>query len=214
MADTTTMETSCLNVLKAMLAQRGIKDANGFQTVANPAADTHMFTYNSILVAFSEKSRVSEKDLMNLVAFAQENQYSNGMIIVTPSKPSDTVLNALRKYLVTPENPLVQIFETRILQFYANALPFVSEENLRHRKVPKHRILSKEEADEVVRTYCTKEIEPGVKVTKPEFLAKIDCQDAAAKWVGARPGQILEISGLCESSGDNLRYRLCIEHAR
>ena len=42
------------------------------------------------------------------------------------------------------------------------------------------------------------------------LLPKIDCQDPMAKWIGARPGDVVEITGLCEASCENKRYRYCV----
>jgi hypothetical protein len=42
------------------------------------------------------------------------------------------------------------------------------------------------------------------------YLPKIDSQDPMAKWIGARPSDVIEVLGLCESSGLNRRYRLCL----
>jgi DNA-directed RNA polymerase subunit H (RpoH/RPB5) len=39
---------------------------------------------------------------------------------------------------------------------------------------------------------------------------KIDSQDAMAKWVGARPGDLLEVTGMCETSIENKRYLFCM----
>jgi DNA-directed RNA polymerase I, II, and III subunit RPABC1 len=187
-------EARALETLKIILKNRGVVDANGFQQVANPADETHMFTYGGVLVVFSEKTRVSERELNNLLAFATENDYSGGMIIVTPTRSSDSVLTALRRYVADTTQPLIQIFEMRHLQFDISA----------HRKQPKHRVMSVEETAAMLKEFHI----PDVK-----RIPKIDCQDPMAKWIGARPGQVIEVLGLCETSGDNRRYRLCVESA-
>jgi DNA-directed RNA polymerase subunit H (RpoH/RPB5) len=101
------------------------------------------------------------------------------------------VLSVLRNYVAERENPLVQIFELRHLQFDIS----------RNRKVPAHRIISDDEKTDMMKQY---------NVTRVELLPKIDCQDPMAKWIGARPGDVVEITGLCEASCENKRYRYCV----
>ena len=185
-------ESRALNTLKIILKNRGVVDANGFHQVANPADDTHMFTYGGVLIVFSEKTRVSERELNNLLEFASENEYTSGMVIVTPTRSSDSVLTVLRRYVADTQRPLIQIFEMRHLQFDISA----------HRKVPKHRVISNEEAAAMLKEFHIQDVNK---------IPKIDCQDPMAKWIGARPGQVIEVLGLCETSGDNRRYRLCVE---
>jgi DNA-directed RNA polymerase subunit H (RpoH/RPB5) len=100
----------------------------------------------------------------------------------------------VRKHIADSKNSMIQLFEIRHLQFDISA----------HRKVPRHRILKKEEVDAVFKEF---------NVSSATQLPKIDSQDAMARWIGARPGDVLEITGLCEASGENRRYRLCVESA-
>lgn len=185
------METRALETLRIILKNRGI-DNSSFETVGSPMDETHMFTYGSVLVVFSEKARVTEREFNNILEFAERNGYSNGIIIVTDSRPSESVLTVLRSYIADKEHPLVQLFELRHLQFDISA----------HRKVPKHRILTRDELTKVLKEF---------HADSPTLFPRIDCQDPMAKWTGARPGDVLEITGLCEASGENRRYRICVE---
>lgn len=188
------MEERALETLKIILKNRGAKDGSTYDKVSAPMKDTHMFTYDGILIVFSDKTRVSENEFNNITEFAEENGYNNGIVIVTPIKSSDSVLSAIRRRAADLEKPLVLVFELRHLQFDISA----------HRKVPKHRILAKDELNDVLKEF---------HATSPNLFPKIDSQDPMARWIGARPGDVLEITGLCESSGDNRRYRLCVESA-
>lgn len=185
------MEARALETLKTILKYRGIEDIR-YESVSEPMADTHMYLYGGVLIVFSEKARVSDKDLTNMIEFAERNGYNNGIIIVSDSRPSAAVLNSLRRYIANPENKLVQIFEIRHLQFDIS----------QHRKVPQHRIIQRDELEAVLKEF---------HAAGPEQFPKIDSQDAMAKWIGARPGDVIEVLGLCESSGNNRRYRLCVE---
>jgi DNA-directed RNA polymerase subunit H len=187
------MEDRALQTLKIILKNRGVEDSK-FDRVSAPMEDTHMYTYGSVLIVFSEKSRVTEREFNNFLEFATTNGHSNGMVIISETKPSESVLGTIRRHLANRENPLVQVFELRHLQFDISA----------HRKVPKHRILLKNELDDVLKEFHAK---------SPTQFPRIDCHDPMARWIGARPGDVLEITGLCESSGENRRYRLCVESA-
>jgi DNA-directed RNA polymerase I, II, and III subunit RPABC1 len=176
------------NTLKEMLVDRGLK---GDFEPAKSLDNTKMFVFDNLLIVFSTKSRVTEKDLMTFVEHAKENNITNGVLVVTLSKPSETVLSALRSFVADRANPLLQMFESRHLQFNIS----------KHRKVPKHRIITSDEEALVLKEF---------NIADPSFLPKIDSQDAMAKWIGARPGNIVEITGLCETSAQNRRYRFCI----
>lgn len=185
------MESRALETLKTILKYRGIEDIR-YESVSAPLADTHMYVYGGVLIVFSEKARVSDKDLQSAIEYAEKNGYNNGIIIVSDSRPSIAVLSRLRRYVADAEHPLVQIFEMRHLQFDIS----------QHRKVPKHRIIQQDELEAVLKEF---------HASGPQQFPKIDCQDAMAKWIGARPGNVIEVLGLCEASGNNRRYRLCVE---
>ena len=187
------MEERSLATLKSILTARGFADST-FEPLANILDETRMFTYEDNLVIFSEKTRVTEKEFNNFVAYADENGYSDCVIIITPTKPSEKVLSVLRSYIADHANRLVQIFEIRHLQL----------DIAKHRKVPRHRIISADEKGVVMKEF---------NISDPSMFPKIDCQDPMAKWIGARPDDIVEVGGMCESSGTYRRYRLCVPYA-
>lgn len=183
------MEDTAINTLKSILTARGY-NGDSFEPVTSPLGET-MYTFDGVLIIFSSKSCVSKRELNTFISFASENGYTSGLIIVAACKPSDAVLAVLRSHIDNKDNPLVQIFEIRHLQFDIS----------KHRKVPKHRIITQEEAEKVLKNF---------NLVSPLGMPKIDSQDPMAKWIGARPGDIVEITGLCESSGENKRYRYCV----
>ncbi len=69
-----------------------------------------------------------------------------------------------------------------------------------HILVPKHEVLSKEEAEEVLRTL-------GVR---PEQLPKIRADDPIAKEIGAKVGDIVRIIRESPTAGVSIAYRLVI----
>ena len=187
------MEARYLQTLKEILVGRGIK-ADEFERVGAPMDETRMYTFGPVLIIFSEKTRVTATEFEKFITFSAENNYSGGIIIVSPTKPSESILHLVRDYISDKENQLVQIFLQSHLNFNIS----------KHRKVPKHRIISQEEIDAMSKEY---------NITKLSSLPKIDSQDAMAKWIGARPGDVVEIVGLCMTSADNKRYRYCLANA-
>ncbi len=69
-----------------------------------------------------------------------------------------------------------------------------------HILVPKHEVLSKEEAEEVLRTL-------GIR---PEQLPKIRADDPIAKEIGAKVGDIVRIIRESPTAGISIAYRLVI----
>ena len=185
------MEKQSLKTLKAILTARGIK-AEEFEVVGNPMNETRMYTFGGVLIIYSEKTRVTPTEFNNFLNFAKENNYGGGIIIISSAtKPSESILQLVRDYISEKENQLVQIFYEPHLNFDIS----------QHRKVPKHRILSQDEVDKMMNEY---------NIVKLKTLPKIDSQDAMAKWIGARPGDVIEITGMCVASGENTRYRYCL----
>jgi DNA-directed RNA polymerase I, II, and III subunit RPABC1 len=131
--------------------------------------------------------------LKSYVQFCEDNNYNNGAIIVMSTSPSENILDMIRT-MNTSTKPLIQLFNVRYLQFDISS----------HRKVPNHRIISTEESAE---------LQKRMKIVDPKMqLPWIDSQDAMAKWLGARTGDIIEITRLSESSGNSLYYRYCVSN--
>jgi DNA-directed RNA polymerase subunit H (RpoH/RPB5) len=184
------MEDAALATIKELLTARGIAGEISPSSIT-PLDETKLYTFGEKLIIFSTKTRVTEKELNNFIGFASDNNFTNGILIVSPSRPSDMVLSVLRNYVADRENPLVQIFELRHLQFDIS----------KNRKVPAHRIMTDAETTAMMKEF---------NVQRIELLPKIDCQDPMAKWIGARPGDTIEVTGLCEASCENKRYRYCV----
>jgi DNA-directed RNA polymerase subunit H len=72
---------------------------------------------------------------------------------------------------------------------------------LEHQLVPEHRLLSKEEANEVLRKYRV----------KPYQLPRIKASDPAAQAIGAKPGDILMIVRKSSRAGIAYAYRYVTE---
>jgi len=183
-------EEIALSTLQEMLTSRGL-DAEKFELVPTNMDGTKMYSFAGILIIFSTKTRVSEKELNNFLSFAVENNFASGIIIVSPSRPSESVMKVLIGHNAQRDNVYIQIFDIRSLGFNIS----------KHRKVPRHRIVKENEKPEIIKNYNLKSIDQ---------IPKILSQDAMAKFIGARPGDVVEVMGLCETSADNLRYRYCV----
>ena len=68
-------------------------------------------------------------------------------------------------------------------------------------KVPNHRLIIPSELPEILEK---------TNATEPSKFRKIDSQDPMARWVGARPGDVIEVTGMCETSLENKRYLFCM----
>lgn len=72
---------------------------------------------------------------------------------------------------------------------------------LRHELVPKHVLLSKKEAEEVLRKYHVKPYQfPFIKVSDP-----------ACEAIGAKPGDVVKIIRRSPTAGEAIAYRYVIE---
>lgn len=185
------MEEKALETLKIMLNNRG-KNVTEIETLGNSLDETRMYNLGGVLVIFSDKGRMTDGVLKSYVQFCEDNNYTNGVIIVMSTSPSENILDMIRT--MNTGKTLVQLFNVRYLQFDISS----------HRKVPKHRIISLEESVE---------LQKKMKITDPKMqLPWIDSQDAMAKWLGARTGDIIEIERLSESAGNSLYYRYCVSN--
>lgn len=198
------MEQLVLTNLRAMLTNpiptATTQPGDGFgrgmtgtlDSIGSPLNDTKMYTFNGILIILSTKSRVGEPELINFLEYANENNYKSGIIILSPSPPSPKVIEAIRNNISTPESPLIQFFEMRQLQ--------IDKSKHKLYGIP-HRILSQDEIRTMMEKY---------NIVNLKNIPKIDSQDGLGQWVGVRPGDVVEIMGMCETSAVNERYRYCL----
>lgn len=79
-----------------------------------------------------------------------------------------------------------------------------SKKILEHRLVPEHRVLSLEEAMEVLKRLGA----------KPWELPQISVNDPVVRILGARPGDILEIKRRDHSGNPSIAYRIVVAFER
>jgi DNA-directed RNA polymerase I, II, and III subunit RPABC1 len=185
------MEEKALETLKAMLTARE-KKIDQVEILGNSLDDTRMYNLGGVLVIFSDKGRITDGVLKSYIQFCEDNHYTNGAIIILATSPSENILDMIRTYNADASKQLIQLFNIRYLQFDIST----------HRKVPRHRIIEPEEVQH---------LQKKMNITDLKMqLPWIDSQDAMAKWLGARTGDVVEISRLSQSAGSYKYYRYCV----
>jgi DNA-directed RNA polymerase I, II, and III subunit RPABC1 len=116
------------------------------------------------------------------------------MIIIIATSPSENIVDLVRTHNSEPKNQLVQLFNIRYLQFDIST----------HRKVPHHRLMDSEEIEKLQKKMNINDLK--------SQLPWIDSQDAMAKWLGARTGDVVEIERFSESAGISKYYRYCVSN--
>ena len=115
---------------------------------------------------FVTEESVSVHDVRKIIEEAEEKECDK-IMIATLDKVSTTALKEGKEHkieFVHKGAPLIYIFD--------------------HYLVPQHRILSKQEAKEIINKYTN---------GRPELLPKILITDPAVRILGAKPGDIIEI---------------------
>jgi len=182
------MEDKALEILRVMLGRRKL-DTKTEAVTADDLERANLYLVGKILVVFSQKDKVLDRDFTVFLKFAEANGYKNGMIIVAMSPPSENVERVAKLH----SKDRVQFFHIRELQFDITT----------HRLVCPHRILNEEERTAMFEQF---------KIMKPQDqIPYIDSQDAMVKWIGAIPGDVVEITRHSDVAGPRLYYRYCVE---
>jgi len=182
-------EDKALETLRTMLGRRGL-DTKTERVVTDGIENVNLYTLGNQLVVFSQKAKgMVERDVNKIVDFADGNDYTHGIIIVALVPPSENVLKIIKQMTKTR---LIQFFHKRQLLFDITT----------HRAAMPHRILKEEEKTEVFKTYNIN--------TPDQQLPWIDSQDPMVKWIGARPGDVIEVNRHSDVAGAQLYYRYCV----
>jgi DNA-directed RNA polymerase subunit H (RpoH/RPB5) len=87
---------------------------------------------------------------------------------------------------------MIQFFHIRQLRFDITT----------HRIAMPHRILKDDEKTEVAKKFNINDI--------ANQLPWIDSQDPMVKWIGGRPGDVIEVTRHSDVAGSELYYRYCV----
>lgn len=182
------MEDKALEILRLMIGRRGL-DTKTERIATDELDRANVYTIGNILVIFSQKDKgIGDRDIGTFTKFAAANDYTNGVILVALSPPSENVSKTLK----TLAKDRLQFFHIRQLQF----------DILSHRMAMPHRILKEDERTALFKQY---------NIAKPEEqLPSIDSQDTMVKWIGALPGDILEITRHSDVAGPTQYYRYVV----
>ena len=184
------MEDKALDTLRTMLERRKLETTTDRLTSDNKKMEKMtMYTIGSVLVCFSQKDKILSTDITNILAFAEENGHTTGIVIVAMSPPSENVLRVAKSHA----KKRVALFHIWQLQFDVTT----------HRMAMPHRILSEDERTAMFDKF---------KISDPENqLPWIDSQDAMIKWIGAIPGDVVEVTRHSDTAGRSFYYRYCVE---
>jgi DNA-directed RNA polymerase subunit H (RpoH/RPB5) len=182
------MEEKALDTLRTMIGRRGL-DTKTDRLVTDDIERANLYTIGNILVIFSQKDNgVMTRDITAFVQYASTAGYTSDVIIVGLVPPSENVLKTIKSFA----KDKVKFFHIRQLQFDITT----------HRMAMPHRILKEDERTALFKRY---------NVTKPdEQLPWIDSQDTMVKWVGAIPGDILEVTRHSDVAGPQAYYRFVV----
>ena len=183
------MEEKALDTLRIMLGRRGL-ETNTQRIVTDDIERANLYSIGNVLVIFSQKDNgLTVRDINAFTTYAiSQAGYTNGVIVVGMTPPSENVL----KFIKGAAKDRVQFFHIRQLQFDITT----------HRMAMPHRILKEDERTAVFKRY---------NVTKPEDqLPWIDSQDAMVRWIGALPGDVIEVTRHSDVAGPQLYYRYCV----
>ena len=200
-------------VLKIMLQQRGVNVANP-ETIESDFPAT-VVKYGDVIVFTSSRTRITEDQVLKLVGLTRELGGTRGIVIV-PIPPSETILTA-----VAMQSNVLQVFHTGQLLFDLTT----------HRKVDRHRILDEEETKNYLLksgisldAMAKKMQESHIAINSEEPLLyqvamkhkeymptpHIWSQDAPVRWIGGKPGDIIEILRKSPVAGATPYYRFCV----
>ena len=184
------MEDKALDTLRIMLGRRKLETNTERITTDNKKMEkVTLYTIGSILVCFSQKDKVLAGDITNIIAFAEENGHTTGIIIIAMSPPSENVLRVAKSHA-----------KSRLMFFHIWQLQF---DITTHRMAMPHRILDEAEKTVVFDKF---------KISNPENqLPWLDSQDAMVKWVGAIPGDVIEVMRHSDTAGRSAYYRYVVE---
>jgi len=182
------MEEKALEIIQIMLSRRR-KGSTKVEPVNMELENVTSYTIGDVLTIFSQKNNVLVNDIVKFIKAAEEGGYTNGVIVISLSPPSANVL----KFVKSQAKNHLQFFHIRQLQFDITT----------HRLAMPHRILNEDEKTEVFKKYNI--------IKAEDQLPWIDSQDPMVKWIGAIPGDVIEIERHSDTVGKSMYYRYCAE---
>jgi DNA-directed RNA polymerase subunit H (RpoH/RPB5) len=188
------MEDKALEILRTMLEARGLPTKTE-RIVAEELENVSAYTIGAILVVFSLKDKLQERDIIKYVTASGTLGYSNGLIIVAMNKPSENVVKSVKSYA----KDRVQFFHLQQLQ----------TDITKHRCAAPHAIFNEAFRS---KNQALAKVYDDLKIEKPdEQLPSIDSQDAMVKWIGGVPGDIVYVNRHSDVAGHTDYWRYVVE---
>ncbi len=182
-------EDKALETIRMMLGRRGL-DTKTERVVTDAIEKVNLYTVGKQLIVFSQKDKgLVERDVNKILEFADNNEYTNGVILVALVPPSENVIKAIKNLT---KDRMIQFFHIRQLRFDITT----------HRIAMPHRILKDDEKTEMAKKFNINDI--------ANQLPWIDSQDPMVKWIGGRPGDVIEVTRHSDVAGSELYYRYCV----
>ena len=157
-----------------------------------------------MIVQNSDNSYTYVKYRLDKIKTARAIESFIEQIYNTQLKPMDKLI------LVAPERINIQgsSFETMLNNFYNQmgyyvqiiSLPQLMIDIVNHRDVPHHEVISETEKKDLLEKYYIKQ----------ENLPVILRDDAMARYLGLRPGEVVKILRPSPTSGTYTSYRICV----
>ena len=119
-----------------------------------------------------------------------DKENGDEIILILPSEPNDTIIKAIN-YIYSKDDILIRALYMKRLLFDVT----------QHELVPPHRLLTKSETEEILKTYY---------LTSTKQLPEISKYDPVAQAIGMRPGDVCEITRPSKTSIEASYYRVCV----
>jgi DNA-directed RNA polymerase I, II, and III subunit RPABC1 len=175
------IQSALLHVLE-MLADRGINTSDLIANIPT-SIPSNGFEVNGRLRIFYMQTRVVKDHLKNPGQGQSTDAIKHHIIIAGGEAPKLTTVETENGYTV-------EIFTLDELQYNPS----------KHMLVPRHELLSKDDADNVLTLYDTQRSQ----------LPLIMKTDRMARHLGMRPGQIVRITSASPTAGEYVHYRYCV----
>jgi DNA-directed RNA polymerase I, II, and III subunit RPABC1 len=150
---------------------------------------------SKIYVKYLLASKLRSNNFKNLIDEMFEVYLSEGDSVIFVLKDNVNNMDAFDSMLegyLNMHKLFIQIFSLDKLLFNIT----------KHELVPRMRVLSTEEADQVLEKYAT----------KPTQMPQILKSDPQAKFLGVKKGDMCEIIRASETAGHSITYRMCLQN--
>lgn len=192
------MEERAIETLKLMLGRRDpnrsleVKEVVIDNVTQNSTTPANAYTIGDVLVVFSRRAKFLENEIRSMMTHIEATEFNKSrLIVVSLSKSSENVAKVIKSYAKDG----IQFFHIQELQY----------DLMSHRLYVPHRILNEDERTAILNQY---------KISNAEDqIPWIDSQDPPVRWIGGKPGDILEVTRFSDAAGPSLYYRYVIEDA-